>query len=1325
MISASRPLLDAAFREPERFGAAWIERDALKLQPGTEQSTGARMLARFLFLLDENSRQVEARLSELLPAGPASGAVWVVAGAGDDSATGFLVDLGYRLQQHAEARQLTLTLNLLLMLPPASGEEGFPGALAALQELNWAAHPGTLWTVPASGGAAEIATRRPPYTRVWLLPAEGAGGKVRDEEERREAASLFLLARTVLDAGEWERADEAERALVPVCDGAGNPQCFGAFELDWLHYPESEVSRGMALSLLRRSQRPWVVGGGQQLRPELELRLAVDDAEAVAGAVIDTAAPDVEQKALEPLRLRLPWLHKAEQRQWVTADDELLRALAGSLGAVGRGLPALQESLTRVGRTLERDEARRLHARLSGWLSEENRAVEGMARLLDEVAADLAASVDPAGGWMERWKRVTAGKRRLLDAVAAVQRDPFTAPWRRLYLRRLLSEYSGVAAAHQRAILRAAAGPAVAAIRENLRRRLRFWAVELRALGAGAAGAMAACAEEESRILTWLHSQQASGRLVLGDLEIPASGTPHLGEAGWQAPELTREASDQLLTQTRVKLADAARAGKLLTAVDQLPPAGDDEAERRALEQAAERSGLALREESALRLTELQSHLRTVISGNVVDRLGSRSAELTSRIYDLMSRSRVLAGLLPPEALQQDLARSRLVLQARGLDESAAARLPRLQEEERSAALVLPGKSASYFVVAREHPGFPLTASPQYLALRDRCHAAARVELAGYFCSRLLPWRSTGPMPPERLLQARSALFLALATGLLKATASGVPTPPELAGQAVAGRRPMPLEADEASRQLAGDEPLLQTLELANRRHVEAQGVVWAAMQLDTAVRDPAATGIRWSVHKDEERARRLAALRSVEPLPDLMLELARQASFQDPSWLESDDGLSCPACHAALGDDPRALAARCPSCGQVLLPARLEGAAAAGDFRRIPNPFVVGTPLEPRSNLFVGREDIIRQIRDRLVRPASRTILILIGERRCGKTSALKQLQYRLEGDLEPVYIDMQGLTASDLSTFVWWLVWRIRENLGERGIAVDLPDYAEFSKQPADYQFESVLLPAIRRSVGGRRLLLMLDEFEVLAARVADGSFDARAFDYVRHLMQHCQGVEFLFAGTHVLRQFAANYVTFLFNIGVFLNVEFLEPDEALRLIRSPLDQAGVEWEPEALDGVLELAGAHAYFTQLFGFHLVERLNRTRRRTVTRRDVEEEAGQVVAAAGAHLDHVWGFLAPAERLMLTFFVGETVRGQTLKGGELLERALAEDAALRPYQGRAAIEKLLAVGLFRNQGGSVEMSDSEELRLAAEVYRFWVRGGRSYAALREGGAAWS
>jgi hypothetical protein len=250
------------------------------------------------------------------------------------------------------------------------------------------------------------------------------------------------------------------------------------------------------------------------------------------------------------------------------------------------------------------------------------------------------------------------------------------------------------------------------------------------------------------------------------------------------------------------------------------------------------------------------------------------------------------------------------------------------------------------------------------------------------------------------------------------------------------------------------------------------------------------------------------------------------------------------------------------------------------------------------------------------------------------------------------------------------------------------------------------------------------MLDEFEVLAQRVMKGTFDARAFDYLRHLMQHAEGIEFLFAGTHILRQFAANYVTFLFNIGVFLHVDFLTPEAALDLIQEPVKAAGVTYDQAALDALLEMAGAHAYFTQLFCFHLVERLNRLRKRHVTGEDVEAEAGPVIAAAGAHLDHVWGQLSSADRLLISFFVEVCPRGERCSEDAVLQAAAKSDTTLRPYIFRTAVEKLVAVGLLRVHNEAVEGRQERQLTLTAQVYRQWLVTAHPYSRLREEGLTW-
>ncbi|MGV3722855.1 MAG: AAA family ATPase, partial [Actinomycetota bacterium] len=645
---------------------------------------------------------------------------------------------------------------------------------------------------------------------------------------------------------------------------------------------------------------------------------------------------------------------------------------------------------------------------------------------------------------------------------------------------------------------------------------------------------------------------------------------------------------------------------------------------------------------------------------------------------------------------------------------------------------IVPSRSSHFLTAIAEHQGFALSRCPVYYHLQDGTADWLKLQPAGTPIpyNRLdVPWSSATLISRAALRDASDVYYLSLAWGVLHPNPDGaVPIPGSLIPAEPGERRfALPAEFDLAVRQLAGDLRLLDGLAKVVDRTFQSKGVEWCGLQLERAVRGDAPLGTRFPGTDVLRQARveRLAAQRAAARYEDLYSEFARTPSARDTEWLRDGDSYHCPLCALDLGTDVSALPGACPRCREPLLLHLVRDLGPTDGFRRIPNPFVVGTPLETRSNVFVGREDIIAQVHDRLIRPAQRTILILIGERRCGKTSALKQLQYRLEGDLTPLFIDMQGLTATDLPGFLWWLSWRMKEALDERGIHMELPSFEEFTSGPADYQFETVVLQEVRRKLSGGRVLLMLDEFEVLAQRVMAGTFDARAFDYIRHLMQHGEGIEFLFAGTHVLRQFAANYVTFLFNIGVFLNVDFLRPEDALRLIQEPLAHASVTFSDEALEAVLELAGAHAYFTQMFGFHLVERLNRLRKRNVTREDVQAESGPVIAAGGAHLDHLWGQLTAPDRLLISFFAEFCGRGERCREEDLLQAAIRDDATLRPFVFRTAVEKLIAVGLLR--GAEVESPEGRPervLSLTAEVYRQWLQTAHPYRRLRDEGVAW-
>lgn len=76
-------------------------------------------------------------------------------------------------------------------------------------------------------------------------------------------------------------------------------------------------------------------------------------------------------------------------------------------------------------------------------------------------------------------------------------------------------------------------------------------------------------------------------------------------------------------------------------------------------------------------------------------------------------------------------------------------------------------------------------------------------------------------------------------------------------------------------------------------------------------------------------------------------------------------------------------------------------------------SPFQTSGALPPGSPLFVGREAELEFIRSHV----RRVSILIVGGRRVGKTSLLNQVGYwaRNEDDLEPIYVDLQGIRKRD----------------------------------------------------------------------------------------------------------------------------------------------------------------------------------------------------------------------------------------------------------------------------------------------------------------------
>lgn len=1326
-LGATAAVLDAAYRGPERFHAQWVDPEVLRGRGTTDEGTeGSRMLGRFLLLLPDNLETVQETLRKALDAMGAAARVYVVAGAAGGTGSGMTADLGYLIQQQAALSGKEVDLRAILFIPPPD-DPGAPNAVAALKELHYYADPNTRYH--AHLGELELESRQAPYARVHLLTSLTADGDVIPLEELQERAAVYLFTAALGDTGAWAQERRIEEARVNRVDADGNPQVFATFGTEWVEYPEERLVRAVYRNLLRRSLIGWLHGDKPAHLTELTAKVLMKDSAVLAQQLTDAGgSAGAPESIMLSIQQRIPGLHKAQHNAWVQMDRDLETAVIDAIGVMPAPGRRAKGPIADRARSIRDQAAHELRRHTGDWLSREGLNLDRVARVLNDLANDVTTTTDPLVKWEAGRDATRDARRRILWSASAVRKDPFLMFHRSAALKGLGREYGALAARYVIFSLQAASVPFMRELRGQVQELSRVWAERIHGLHGLLGSRSRSWADEESAYLERLRADEEAGRLALGLLQLPGKETPYVANSGWNLPYATSEAETGTIQALRQGWIDhlVQRETGLLAGPGRSALDGADR-----LRQAAAATDQALR-------AATEDRLREWLSATVFQRLAEQyrdPVELEFQLRRLVGNASQLPALEPPHARPAGFPSEYEVVFFEGAKEDelpSALRVVVDQAGRERPTRILPSRSTHYLTAVTEHAGFSLARCPAFFQLTDRIGGTLP------FSRRDVAWRSATLLTHARLNDASDVLYLALAFGILRPNADGeIPLPASvIPAAATEWRFPLPGEFDLAVRQLAGDDEVLAALALGVDRTLQAKGVEWSNLQVERAIAGEGGAQVRFPAGsrplapgetEDQARSRnaRLVAYRAVGRYEELQEELARSGLGRDTEWLRVGEGHYCASCGHELGRDSSAIPGSCPVCRAPLVLFKLAGAPASDGFRRIPNPYVVGTPLETRASVFVGREDIIQQVRERLIRPAQRTILILIGERRSGKTSALKQLQYRLEGDLTPLFVDMQGLTATDLSGFLWWLAWRMKEALDDRGIHVELPSFEAFSSGPPDYQFETVILPEIRRKLNGGRVLLMLDEFEVLAQRVMKGTFDGRAFDYLRHLMQHSDGLEFLFAGTHVLRQFAANYVTFLFNIGVFLDVDFLTPKDALRLIQEPVEPSGVTYTQEALEGVLELAGAHPYFTQMFGFHLVERLNRLRKRAITREDVEAESGPVIAAAGAHLDHVWGQLTDTDKLLVAFFVQQSQRGQSVREDVLLQAAIRDDASIRPYLFRTSLEKLVTVGLLR--AGSTEDEEGRPVRtvsLTAEVYRQWLQEAHPYLRLREEGLKW-
>jgi hypothetical protein len=366
------------------------------------------------------------------------------------------------------------------------------------------------------------------------------------------------------------------------------------------------------------------------------------------------------------------------------------------------------------------------------------------------------------------------------------------------------------------------------------------------------------------------------------------------------------------------------------------------------------------------------------------------------------------------------------------------------------------------------------------------------------------------------------------------------------------------------------------------------------------------------------------------------------------------------------------------------------------------PNPYVVGRPLR-ESDVFIGRDETFRRIASSLEGANQDNVVVLMGQRRMGKTSVLRQLKARLGPGYAPVVVDLQGILGRGEGAFLWEIAAAICDGLDAIGITIEEPSSASFAEDPG-WVFRHHFLRPAGEALGERRLLIAFDEFEVLAERIAAGDLSPRILPYFRSLMQHEEKISFVFAGTHRLDQLTGDYWGALFNLAIYLEVGNLHAEEVEELFLRPTREA-FEIDPLALDKAVRVTGGHPHFCQLLAREMVELRNEELLGYLTIQDLNRITQRVVQKGQLHIAYLWDEASLDERLLLLalteLLATEGVATLATVRGLIEERyPKAGDCDLA-----FALRILLRKELLREENGRIE--------LRIELLRYWMEQNRN------------
>lgn len=381
-------------------------------------------------------------------------------------------------------------------------------------------------------------------------------------------------------------------------------------------------------------------------------------------------------------------------------------------------------------------------------------------------------------------------------------------------------------------------------------------------------------------------------------------------------------------------------------------------------------------------------------------------------------------------------------------------------------------------------------------------------------------------------------------------------------------------------------------------------------------------------------------------------------------------------------------------------------------------SPYIAGPPVKSRE-MFYGRKSVFDWIRENLSGTFQDNVLVLYGERRTGKTSVLYQMQHHLPETYAFVLIDLQTIAygLSSTAELLHAMARKVVNGLRKEGFDLPRVERNAYDEHPIE-QFETLGEAIGDLAVSmGRRAVIILDEFDLLIEAIDRGSVSPFVFDVIRGLMQHQDGLSFIFAGAHALTAMIKNPRSILFNTALRRKISFLERDEAERLIRDPVKE--VLWYDDlAVEKILRVTAGQPYFIQYICHEIVNLARRDQKNFVTLRDVDRALLTTVQETTGIIRHSYMSLARDEQLALAALARITDDGRPFVNAEDVVETLRQDhVTVGVHDLMETMHQLAGRDFVMERGGGD--SAGRQYGFAMDLVRVWLEQNDEYTRLLE------